>query len=39
MTKRLDEIKKRNLKGEHIIVIATVIAGLLALMFFRSYTA
>ena len=39
MTNRLDEIKTRNLKSEHYIVVAAVIVGILALLYFRCYTA
>ena len=39
MTNKLDEIAQRNRKGRTIIVIAAVVAGLVALLFFRCYTA
>jgi len=39
MTNRLDEIKQRNVKGSNYLVIAGVIVAILALMFFRCYTA
>jgi hypothetical protein len=35
----LDEIKARNQKSSYFIYIAIVITGVLALMFFRCYTA
>lgn len=35
----LNDIKQRNQKSTQYLVVAAIIAGILAIMFFRCYTA